>query len=369
MKCTKCKKEIPDESVFCMYCGKKQTPAVHGVKKRGNGQGSVYKRSNLPSWTAEVTVGYYLDKDGKPRRKYKTKSGFKTKRDAVAYIEKLREERKRPKTITVQQLWFLYRDGELSELSKSKRTAYLIAWKKIENELSFKDIDSLTVTELQAVIDKCGTSYYTKRDMKVLLSHLYKIAIRDDYTDKNRAQYIRLPSLETTERTTFTEDEILILWDDYHRNETVVSACMLIMLYTGMRPGELLHITKDTIHLSEQYLTGGIKTSKGKNRKIIIPDKIVLVIRHLMELSNADTLLTYKKNDFYDDWKECRERLELRSELDPYCCRHTYVTRLTALKVSPAMLQELAGHEDYETTLDYTHLSIEDRLIEVNRLQ
>ena len=52
----------------------------------------------------------------------------------------------------------------------------------------------------------------------------------------------------------------------------------------------------------------------------------------------------------------------------PYCCRHTYITRLTALKVSPAMLQELAGHEDYETTLEYTHLSVADRLSEVNRL-
>jgi site-specific recombinase XerD len=42
---------------------------------------------------------------------------------------------------------------------------------------------------------------------------------------------------------------------------------------------------------------------------------------------------------------------------------------LTALNVSPAMLKELAGHEDYETTLNYTHLSVEDRLKEVNRLK
>lgn len=49
-------------------------------------------------------------------------------------------------------------------------------------------------------------------------------------------------------------------------------------------------------------------------------------------------------------------------------CTATYITNLTALKVSPAMLQELAGHEDYDTTLEYTHLSIADRLAEVNRL-
>ena len=32
------------------------------------------------------------------------------------------------------------------------------------------------------------------------------------------------------------------------------------------------------------------------------------------------------------------------------------------------MLQELAGHEDYDTTLDYTHLSVNDRFIEVEKL-
>ncbi|MBR1723426.1 MAG: site-specific integrase [Ruminococcus sp.] len=81
-------------------------------------------------------------------------------------------------------------------------------------------------------------------------------------------------------------------------------------------------------------------------------------------------LCWYKnKNDFYDEWTAKRAALGLREELTPYCCRHTYITRLTALGVSPAMLQELAGHEDYDTTLDYTHLSVAERLDAVNRLK
>jgi integrase len=116
-------------------------------------------------------------------------------------------------------------------------------------------------------------------------------------------------------------------------------------------------------------MTGGIKTTKGKKRKIILPDRIKPVINYLLEHSKRDLLLFYPfSDDFYDDWKQKRADLHINEALTPYCCRHTYITNLTALKVSPAMLQELAGHEDYDTTLEYTHLSIQDRLTEVNRL-
>jgi integrase len=141
------------------------------------------------------------------------------------------------------------------------------------------------------------------------------------------------------------------------------------MLYTGMRPGELLTVQKNNIHLKEHYLTGGIKTEKGKKRKIILPDKIIPVIEYLLPLSLPETLTCYRTPYFLRrDWKAKKTELCLHKELELYSCRHTYVTRLTNLKLSPAMLQELVGHEDYETTLEYTHLSVKDRLAEVNRL-
>ena len=366
LKCIKCKKEIPDNSTFCMFCGKKQTPTAHAVKKRGNGQGTVYKRGN--TWTAEVTLGYYLDKNGKVHRKNRRKGGFQTKRDAIAYIETLRTSQQKPKTITFQTLWELYQNDEMKELSKNRQSKYRTAWAKIENDLAFRNVDDVTVSELQAIIDNAANTYHTKNSIKVLLSHLYKIAVRDDYTDRNRTQYIRLPALETAQREILTDEEIQLLWNDYRTNQRTVTACMLIMLYTGMRTGELLTIQKGNVHLDEQYLTGGIKTKKGKNRKIVIPDKIVPIITVCLESSKSDYLIDYKQKVFYQDWKAVREELGIREAITPYCCRHTYVTRLTALKVSPAMLQELAGHEDYDTTLMYTHLSVEDRLKEVNRL-
>lgn len=369
MVCIKCSANIPDNSIFCNLCGKKQTATEkkHKAKSRGNGSGTVYQRE-CGSWRAEYTLGYYM-KDGKKYRKCVTKSGFKRKKDALDYLEVLKTGSKPKIGKTFADLWEVYKNTKYQQLSKSKQSAYRIAWRKIENELSWKSITDMTVQGLQAVLDKCGNSYYTKHDIKVLLSSLYKIALQDDIVDKNKAQYLQLPLLESKTRGVLTDAEINLLWADYTNSHDSITAHILVMLYTGMRPGEILTAKKDNIDLDQQYLTGGIKTQKGKRRKIIIPDKLVPVVRSMLFNSKSDLLTDFRtKNDFYDAWIAKRTQLGIRQEISPYCCRHTYVTRLTTLKVSPAMLQELAGHEDYDTTLEYTHLSIADRLAEVNRL-
>jgi integrase len=307
--------------------------------------------------------------DGKRKRKVKQKSGFRTKKEAIQYIETLRNASTAQKIPTLSELWELFGRSHMTELSKSKQTAYRIAWRKIQSDISWRTIDSFSVPELQDISDGCGTSYYTCRDIKNLLSHFYKLAIRDDYVDKNKAQYIKLPPKKSTERRIFTAEEVAALWADYQRTSAPITAHMLVMLYTGMRPGELLGASTENVHLSEHYLTGGIKTTKGKARKIIIPDKLAPVVAALLTSARRERLAYYpSSSEFYEAWRDKRQALGFSEELAPYCCRHTYITNLTALKVSPAMLQELAGHEDYDTTLEYTHLSVADRLAEVNRL-
>ena len=102
MQCRKCRADIPNESKFCLRCGAKQE-IKQNPKKRGNGQGSVFQRSNK-SWIAIKTIGYEMGSDGKSRKITRSKSGFRTKKEALEYLPKIgTEARARP--VTFRQVY------------------------------------------------------------------------------------------------------------------------------------------------------------------------------------------------------------------------------------------------------------------------
>lgn len=150
-----------------------------------------------------------------------------TRKKMLQHIQLYCSERKK-KHITVSELWKLFKGGKYEKLSDSKKTAYNIAYKKIENELCYRNIDKLNVTGLQQIVDEKVSSYDTKRDIKNLLSHLYKIALQDDFCDRNKAAYIILPELNTEEREIFSDNDIKKLWGDYDNSGSVTTSHMRI---------------------------------------------------------------------------------------------------------------------------------------------
>ncbi len=69
---------------YCLSCGAKQD-ITRRPRSRGNGTGSVYQ---LPSktWIAVRICGWYTAEDGSIHRKTRSKSGFRTKKEALEYL-------------------------------------------------------------------------------------------------------------------------------------------------------------------------------------------------------------------------------------------------------------------------------------------
>ncbi len=102
MNCRKCRALLPDGANFCPACGAKVS-AGQRPKSRGNGQGTVIRRGN--GWTAIVSAGYTMAPDGTMRRKRRSKGGFKTKKEAIAYLPILAAEPEQKKSITFKALY------------------------------------------------------------------------------------------------------------------------------------------------------------------------------------------------------------------------------------------------------------------------
>lgn len=68
-------------------------------------------------------------------------------------------------------------------------------------EIADREIDALTIAQIQDVIDRNASTYYTRKDMKTVLSHCYNLAIAEKQTTVNLAKYIKLPELEEKRRS------------------------------------------------------------------------------------------------------------------------------------------------------------------------
>ncbi len=356
MQCIKCKTELLSDSVFCHICGTKQVSSTkRNVKKRGNGQGSVYKRGK--TWTAK------FESRAGGVRIVRTKGGFQTRRDALDYIGALKKPRK---ASLLSDLWKLYENNAMTKLSNSKQTAYKIAYGRME-DIKLRPMPDLTIEVLQSCVNQNAPSHYTARDMKVLLSHLYKMAMAQQEVSVNLSQFIMLPDLNETEPTPFSTDELKRLWSHYEKDGW--AGYILLMIYSGMMPGELLICQKNMIDISAQTITGcGLKTKTRKKTPLMIADIIVPVVQYLLEISKTEFLLDMKRNDFYDRFDETLRAAGCR-DLTPYACRHTTATALAlGNNVAPSVIKKIMRHSNITTTQRYIHPDTSDMLAAVNTL-
>lgn len=330
-------------------------------RTRANGEGTVFKLPN-GKWRAEVTLGWEMV-DGKKKRIVKTKSGFKKKSDALAYIETLKHETSIDKTVKFYEIYDLWSESHYKRISKDTENGYKNAYKYCA-DLKFRTFASLKTADLQAVIDACPHGRRTKADMKSLMINLYKYAIENDYVDKNYASFVKLPPKEKPKKDAFTKEERDKLWADYNAGNKFTGQ-ILFLIYAGLRFGEFKILKPEDFHIDERYFIGGIKTKAGIDRVIPIADCILPIAKELLENSDKKVLTIHEKA-WYHMYRDTLKRLGIRP-LNPHCCRHTTATALAEAGVQPAVITAILGHEDYSTTLGYTHISLEEKLAGVNK--
>lgn len=367
--CIKCGADLPQGALYCPMCGKKQTAQTNPEKKRTgrsrpNGTGSVYRRGK--TWECATVLGYVIQPDGKRKAIRPTKGGFKTKKEAMEYLPKLKEDRPRL-TPTLYDLWERYQDSKkYTQLSASRKEKYAIAWRKLER-LWFTKIDLLTTFDLQDTVNDQASTFYTARDLKDLLSKLYQMALPDQYVKSNLAEYIELPELNAKKQEAFTAEEIAKLWTDY-ADGNWWTGYILLMIYTGMMPGELLGCQKEFIDWQGKQIRGaGKKTKERKETPIVLADVILPVLSDLCDHTAGEKLIKINKDNFYQVYYETLQRAGCR-RLTPYSCRHTAATSLAMENIPPSVIQKVMRHAKFSTTEKYIHISIDPMLEAVNKL-
>lgn len=323
------------------------------TKSRGNGTGSIFYRKDRKCWAVAISLNYC-------GTKRKVKSGFKTKREALHWLNSYDSEKERNQNITLRTLYEPWSKKHFAKISPGKISGYERAWSRIL-DLHEIPIQNITYSEMQAAIDKID-GYYPSKYAKFVLTSIYSEAIKDKLVTVNTAEYIELPPApKGGSKEVFSEENITAMWRCLHDEPFL--AYPLIMIYTGMRPGELLKMTGDMIDFQRRVIIGaGSKTELGKSQPIVFPEKIEPLLRNFKSLSNHKD-----KMWFYEEYKKALAAAGI-PYLSPNCCRHTCATRLAMQNIPPALIKQIMRHTNYNTTLGYTHFDTKPSAEALNKI-
>lgn len=367
MSCKKCKKDMPEGALYCPWCGARQG-TNRGGHRRGNGQGTAYKRG--ATWTAAVVVGWHADGiRATPIRR--TRGGFKTKREALEYVSTLRQDahagpRSAPQ---LASYWTAYEQGRFTRLSPSKQSAYRTAWHKLE-ALAWRPVDRITVVDLQAAVAAVAPTYYTARDCRTVLTRLFEMAAAEGWVSKDLPSFVELPALDETVRKAFTGEEQVALWRLYASGD-LRAGVPLLMIATGMMPGEMQALRVEHIDLKARKITGvGMKTKVRRESAILLPIDIMPVVEDLVSHAQPSGYL-WPRNEprWYVNYYDALEAAGCR-RLEPYCCRHTTATRLAVSEgIAPQLIRRVMRWSTARMLDRYAHPDDQDALAAADSLR
>lgn len=367
MICPKCRKDSVPDAVYCPYCGKKISPEQkkRRPKRSPNGTGSAFKRG--AGWVAQAVIGYrelpddLLDPANRRQRVpiKKTKAGFATKAEALAYIPTLRAL-KPDIAPTLQYYWDNYEKNEYTALSLSKQTAYSIAWNKLD-KLHKIPVDQLTVVDLRDTVSAECSTYYTAKDCRTVLTTIFRMAAADGYANKDLPSFIQLPKLTEKEREPFNDVEQAALWKLYESGD-LRAAIPLVMIYTGMMPGECFDLRVDMIDLENRQIVGaGKKTTVRKQTPVTIAAMIIPVLEDLIAHARpSGRLFGTSEDKWREDYYAALKAAKCR-KLQPYSCRHTTATALAITEgIAPQTIKKVMRWSTTRMLDRYAHPDMED---------
>lgn len=381
MLCRKCKKDIPEGSRFCNFCGATQTEAPKKAKTRtrSNGTGTAYKRGK--TWTAVYIAGWKPTPDGRLLPDKRTKGGFATKREALEYVPALKTQSSRnpDANITFAELYERFEAQHESRVGKSTMDCYKAAFKHY-SDIHAMRFSAIGVDDLQYCIDSCAKGRRTKENMKALGTLLYKFAASRRVVDGNNlAGYLYVGNDAKSTRPAFTAAQLEAIRKAV--GNVPYADYILCMCYLGFRPNEMLSLTKAAFHEEDgtAYLIGGFKTEAGTNRKVTISPKIMPIIRR--RLADKSSLYLFPKTDgslMRDDYfrEVCfypaLDRIGIqpvpkigeRAFLVPYSCRHTFANLMKNVTGSDTDKAALMGHTNASMTKKYQSEELE-KLLEI----
>ena len=368
--CPECSHEISDKAIQCPNCG---YPMISPKQSHATPKPRNMKRQRLPNGFGRITeiknkrlrkpframVSDGKDEHGRPiGRLLKPEAYFATYNEAYQALMKYKEN---PydfaNDLTVEELYDRWTESLFKKVGASRKRQIKCSWHYCDT-IKDKRVQELRIRDVKNVLDngfkyKKNEKIYLTPSMKdctrVMLSQMLDYAVEYEIIQHNFMKDVKISTGEGIERNShiaFTKEEINIIKtcakvDEYMK-------MILINIYMGWRPNELLTIKITDVHMKEEYIVGGSKTKAGKGRKVPIHHGIMPYIgsKYNEALLQGRTYLFEKIE--YETYRKYFIRLMKEYNLNPnhrpHDCRKTFVTLAKNKGVAEYAIKRIVGH-------------------------
>lgn len=292
-------------------------------------------------------------------KKYEWLGTYPTEADAIA-AEKdatFKAGRDVPSVAQWGRIWL----SDYSREAASTRQTYRYAVEQISKAIGYRKLSDIGRAEARKIAN--GWPRGTTRVARTMWAD----ALRDEVVERNPWTNLRLETPKgRKDIDALTESEITELADlaeelnaDYGKE---AKAIILVLAYTGMRPGELCTIRREDTDLQNGEVTirfsrdntGAEKAPKnGLARKVVLRAKAVEAIRDLDTLPSKYLLVSKRgkpltKGILSYFWRELRAAWIARGgrSIDLYELRHAAATMLIESGLSAGDVAFQLGHQD-----------------------
>lgn len=264
--------------------------------------------------------------------------------------------------ITLIELYhrWLPRHTEDTQPSQSTLNSYRNAYQHLST-LHGMPVEGLRYADYQQVIDdmrRHGLSYSSVKKVRSLISLLLKYADKIELSTTNYAPLLSIGrNRPVRPHHTFSRQKINRLW--------ATVGCpgvdtVLILLYTGMRVGEMLALLKTDINQKQQLIRITRSKTQAGIRTIPIHHRIQPIIAAKMQLPGPYLIADhsgqpYNYGRYCTIWRDVMHRIRADGHTT-HDCRHTVATLLDNAGANETAKRRILGHAGGDITERvYTH--------------
>ena len=370
--------------------------------RRERGEGCISKRKD-GSWTGRIDVG--VTPDGK--RKVKAVYG-KTEREVKAKLKEVRNSLIREDYIDTKQTtvkeyvedWLI--NNKRHEV-KPKTYDYI---EMIFNNYVFPSIGNyqlhaVTNKDIQRLINKLSDedyAYSTIRKVYIYCNNIFDLARKRHDIKDNPCDLVNLPKAKEkpmSDIVYYNEDDIAkiknVALEQYSNKKYIYRYgwAIILMLYTGLRAGEVCGLKWSRVDLNAQTLyvdnnvsivkdrrEGSTKRNKlvegspksySSERKIPLANMAIEALNYFASIRVNDYVVTKQSGQLLDHHVLDRTFYQIIDKACPdkkygvHALRHTFASMLFKKGVDVKTVSEILGHKDTSITYNiYIHI-IEDQ--------